>query len=507
MELTPRATTSIWRRTAGLPHLSRLERNTQADVCVVGAGIAGLSIAYELSRAGRSVIVLEAGEVGSGETGRTTAHLANALDERYFEIAHRHGERGAQLAASSHTQAIDEIESIVKREKLDCEFERLNGYLFTQPGDYQEVLNRELEASHQAGLHEVELISRTPLAGFETGPCLRFPNQGQFHPLKYLSGLAGAVLKMGGSIYTNTRASKIQGGAQARVETSEGFAVTAGSVVVATNTPVNDWVTMHTKQAAYRSYVIGAHVPKGSVTRALYWDTLDPFHYVRVQADSEAHDVLLVGGEDHQTGQAHDTEERFGRLADWALQRFPMIKYVPYVWSGQVMEPVDGLAFIGRNPGDEPNVFIATGDSGSGMTHGAIAGLLLTDLILGKENPWAGLYDPARISLRSAGTYLAQTANTIAQYADLISPGEINSPEDVRPGAGAILRRGLHKVAVYRDQEGGLHEFSAVCPHLGCIVSWNPSEKSWDCPCHGSRFDALGAVVNGPADSGLKWAQ
>ena len=494
-------------RTAGLPRLSRLERNAQADVCVVGAGIAGLSIAYELSRAGQSVIVLEAGELGSGETGRTTAHLVNALDERYFEIADRHGERGAQLAASSHTRAIDEIESIVKREGIDCEFERLPGYLFVPPGDDRDILNRELEAAHRAGLLDLELIPRAPLAGFETGPCLRFPNQGQFHPLKYLSGLAHAVLKMGGSIHTNTRAGKIQGGAQAHVETGEGFVVTAGFVVVATNTPVNDWVTMHTKQAAYRTYVVGAHVPKGSVTRALYWDTPDPYHYVRVQAESEAHDILLVGGEDHLTGQAGDTEERFARLADWALERFPMIQYVPYVWSGQVMEPVDGLAFIGRNPGDEPNVFIATGDSGTGMTHGAIAGLLLTDLVLGKENPWAGLYDPARIGLRSAGKFLAQAANAVAQYADLITPGEIDSPEDVRPGAGAILRRGLHKVAVYRDKEGGLHEFSAVCPHLGCVVNWNPAEKSWDCPCHGSRFGALGEVVNGPAVSGLRSAK
>ena len=476
-------------------------------MCVIGGGIAGLSVAYQLGRAGRSVIVLEAHEIGSGETGRTTAHLVDALDDRYFEIARLHGEQGARLAASSHTAAIGEIESTVRRERIDCEFERLPGYLFTPSGDDPGILTRELEAAHRAGLVEVQLIPRAPLVGFETGPCLRFPNQGQFHPLKYLSGLAGAVLKMGGSIHTNTHAGKIQGGAQAHVETSEGFVVTAGSVVVATNTPVNDWVTMHTKQAAYRTYVVGAHVPKGSVTRGLYWDTVDPFHYVRVQVESEAHDVLLVGGEDHQTGQAGDTEERFGRLADWALERFPMIQYVPYRWSGQVMEPIDGLAFIGRNPGDQANVFIATGDSGTGMTYGTIAGRLLTDLILGKANPWVDLYDPARIGLRSAGKFLAQTTNTVAQYADLITPGEIDSPEDVRPDAGAILRRGLHKVAVYRDMEGGLHEFVAVCPHLGCIVNWNPAEKSWDCPCHGSRFNALGEVVNGPAVSGLKSAQ
>lgn len=494
-------------RAAGRPLSSLLESTTHADVCVIGAGIAGLSVAYQLCRAGRSVIVLEAHEIGSGETGRTTAHLVNALDERYCEIARLHGEHGARLAASSHTRAIEEIESIVNRERIDCEFERLPGYLFAPAGDDPGILNRELEAAHQAGLVEVELIPRAPLVGFETGPCLRFPNQGQFHPFKYLSGLATAIQGMGGIIHTNTHVTRIGGGAHARVETSGGPVVPAKFVVVATNTPANDLITIHTKQAAYRSYVIGAHIPKGSVTRALYWDTLDPFHYVRVQAETDAHDVLIVGGEDHRTGQADETGERFSSLAAWALERFPMIDYVPYRWSGQVMQSIDGLAFIGRNPGDEPNVLIVTGDSGNGMTHGTIAGLLLTDLILGKTNPWTSLYDPARISLRSAGRFLALTANTAAQYADLITPGEIDSTDQIHPDAGAILRRGLSKVAVYRDKKGCLNEFSAVCPHLGCVVNWNITEKTWDCPCHGSRFEAMGGVISGPAESGLKSAQ
>jgi len=222
-----------------------------------------------------------------------------------------------------------------------------------------------------------------------------------------------------------------------------------------------------------------------------------------VQAESDAHDVLIVGGEDHKTGQAADTEERFGRLVAWALERFPMILYVPYVWSGQVMEPVDGLAFIGRNPWDARNVYIATGDAGTGLTHGTIAGMLLTDLILANENPWAAVYDPSRITLRAAGKYVCDTANVAFQYTDLLTAGQVESPRDVRPESGAIVRRGLNKIAVYCDRQGGLHEFSAVCPHLGCVVSWNPAEKSWDCPCHGSRFTPMGQVVNGPATIGL----
>jgi Rieske Fe-S protein len=213
--------------------------------------------------------------------------------------------------------------------------------------------------------------------------------------------------------------------------------------------------------------------------------------------------VLIVGGEDHKTGQAGDHEERYARLEAWARERFPMIQGVEFRWSGQVLETIDGLAFLGRNPLDEPNVFIATGDSGMGMTHGTIAGMLLTDLILGRENPWATLYDPARKTLRAIGEFARENLNVLAQYADWLTPGDVSSPEEVRPGTGAVVRRGLAKVAVYRDEQGVLHERSAACPHLGCVVGWSDAEKTWDCPCHGSRFDRYGRVLNGPANRDL----
>jgi nitrite reductase/ring-hydroxylating ferredoxin subunit len=273
---------------------------------------------------------------------------------------------------------------------------------------------------------------------------------------------------------------------------------------VATNTPVNDLVTMHTKQAPYRTYVIGARIAKGAVPHLLLWDTPDPYHYVRVQpaVNGDAHEYLIVGGEDHKTGQAEDYDERFARLEAWTRERFP-IEDVPLRWSGQVMEPVDGMAFIGRNPGEE-NVYIATGDSGNGMTHGTVAGMLLTDLILGRDNPWAPLYEPSRMSLRAAAEFARENLNVAAQYADYVTPGDVGSLGDVRAGEGAIVRRGLKQVAAYRDLEGTVHQFSAVCTHLGCIVAWNATENSWDCPCHGSRFHPIdGHVLNGPANTGL----
>ena len=502
---------SLWTATAELPVFPALSANTSADVCIVGAGIAGLTTAYLLTQAGKSVVVLDDGPVASGMTRHTTAHLSTAIDDRYVTIERLHGEKGAKLAADSHAAAIERIEAIVRRERIDCDFDRVDGYLFLSPGDEKEIIENELLAAHRAGLRDVVMMERAPISSFDTGPCLRFPRQGQFHPLKYLAALAEAIRRDGGRIFTRTHADQIDGGSAARV-LAGGHAIAAKAIVVATNTPVNDRVAIHTKQAPYMTYVIGARVPPGSVSKALYWDTQDPYHYVRLQRASGGGDstleqnekeFLIVGGEDHKTGQADDTSERFARLAIWARERFPLMGQVEYTWAGQVMESIDGLGFIGPNPMDDDNVFIVTGDSGMGMTHGTIAGILLTDLIMERDNPWASLYDPSRKTVAAAGTYTSEALNMTAQYADWMTGGDVSTESEIAQDSGGVLRRGLTKVAVYRDARGQLHEFTAVCNHLGCIVHWNQAEKTWDCPCHGSRFDKLGKVINGPANKDL----
>ena len=497
---------SVWLATADLIEPPALTRNEAADVCVIGAGIAGITTAYLLALEGRAVIVLDDGPVGGGETHHTTAHLVNALDDRYYRLERLHGERGARLAAASHTAAIDAMEEIVGRENIDCDFKRLDGYLFVPPDESTDVLTRELSAAQRAGVR-VEYVEHIPLDFYDFGPALRFPSQGQLHALKYMNGLATALKRVGGRIYGATHAAEIEGGANPVVKTTSGHTVRAHSIVVATNTPVNDRVTIHTKQAPYRSYVIGARVPAGSIPHVLLWDTPDPYHYVRLQEGSgngkRAHDFLIVGGEDHKTGQADDFEARFRALETWTRERFPMLEDIPLHWSGQIMEPVDGIAFIERNPGED-NVFIATGDSGNGMTHGTIAGVLVSDLIAGRDNAWATLYEPARKSLRAAHEFARENVNVALQYADHLTGGDADSIKDIAAGEGAIIRQGVKHLAVYRDDSGALHEHSALCTHLGCVVSWNASEKSWDCPCHGSRFDKLdGHVLNGPAIKGL----
>lgn len=496
------ATNSIWMATADTPSQTQLRENIRTDVCIIGAGIAGLTTAYMLAREGRSVVVLDDGQIGGGMTGRTTAHLTNAFDDRYVEIEKLHGLESSRLTAASHTAAIDKVEEIIRTENIECYFERLDGYLYAAPPDTEQLLNDELMAARRAGLTGVENVERAPIESFPTGPALRFPRQAQFHPLAYLNGLTHAIRREGGRMCGQTHASVIEGGANAHVETSHGPVVTCDVIVVATNTPVNDRVAIHTKQAPYVTYVIAAPVPKGYIPRALYWDTLDPYHYLRIQSDSNR-DVLIVGGEDHKTGQADDCAERYTRLERWTRERFPQIGEIEFRWSGQVMEPVDYLAFIGRNPLDSDNVFIATGDSGQGMTHGTIAGMLLSDLIQGRKNRWEDLYSPSRVTLSALPAYAGENINVAGQFADYVTAGDIKSVDELRPGHGAIMREGLSKIAIYRDDEGNVHKRSAVCPHLGCVVAWNACERTWDCPCHGSRFTAEGRVYHGPANTDL----
>lgn len=500
-------TVSIWMATEEIPSTGPLSEDTRADVCVVGAGISGLTTAYLLAREGKSVVVIDDGPIGGGETGRTTAHAVNALDDRYYTLEQMHGEKGARMAAESHTMAIDGIETIVREEGIECEFERLDGYLFVPEGESDDMLGRELKAAHRAGLTDLEIVDRTPIESFNTGRAIRFPRQAQFHPMKYLAGLVRGITRLGGRVYTGTHAKTITGGDNAHVETSDGRIIKVDAVVVATNTPVNDLVVIHTKQAAYRTYVIGVQVPAGSVPRALYWDTADPYHYIRLQNapdGSSAYEILIVGGEDHRTGQEDHPAARHDCLERWTRERFPMAGEVVFRWSGQVMEPIDSLAFIGRNPLDSDNVYVITGDSGNGITHGTIGGILITDLIMGRPNDWATLYDPSRITLRAAGEFLKEGGNMVAQYAKWLSTSDIDTEKELAHGCGAVVWDGISRVAVYRDERGEIHKCSAVCSHLGCVVDWNDLEKSWDCPCHGSRFDPYGKVVNGPAISDLE---
>lgn len=496
---------TLWTASAKLPNYPSLRDTVTTDTCVIGGGMAGLCTAYRLAKAGQSVVVLTQAGLGDSETAHTTAHLTNILDERYFDLEKLHGEETMRLASESHAAAVDWIEQTAREEEIDCDFERCDGYLFSTPGESDDALQREFETTRHLGLLPERLPAGVMPLPIEAAS-LRFPRQGRFHPLKFAAGLVRAIERMNGRIYCDTHVDHVQAGMPTEVSSANG-AVKARAVVVASGSPISNLVVLQTKQAAYRTYVIGANMTPDAISNGLFWDTDSPYHYVRTHSvesdDGKGRVLLIVGGEDHKTGQAADTEERYDRLEDWMRHHFPMAGEVEYRWSGQILEPIDGLAYIGRNPGDS-NVYVVTGTSGNGITYGAIGGLLVSDLILSRENPWAKAYSPSRITLGSAAHYLHENLNVAAYYTELATPGEVVNVNEILPDSGAVIRRGLHKHAVYRDESGNLHRYSAVCQHLHCIVHWNSAERSWDCPCHGSRYDRFGKLINGPSLKNLQ---
>lgn len=488
-----------------------LTGDARADVVVVGSGIAGLSIAYELARQGRSVIVIDRGRLGCGMTVRTTAHLASELDDYYHALIEVHGDAEARRYHESQVAAINRIGAVCRDEGIDCQFRRLDGYLIPSEEGGIDVLQREFEACRAIDV-EVEWGDRAPMPGLDSGRALRFPGQGRFHPLHYLAGLARAIEARGGRLFANTAyVDHREDGGTVTIETEGGGRIAAAAAVFATNSPVNDKLKLHTKETPMRTYAIAGRVPKGSAPDALVWDTLEAYHYVRIQELSESEDWLIVGGEDHRSGEATDMDRRIGALAEWTRRRYPDFGRVEWSWSGQVLETTDFMPFSGRNPGNE-NIYVHTGDSGQGITNGVAGALTIVPLILGEDSRFAEVLEPSRkpAALPAIKEFVSGVAGAAKNLAEHVlptghggsgepKPVEIGSVDDLGPGEGGILRDGEAKLAVFRDTEGRVHRRSAVCTHAGCVVHWNPFERCWDCPCHGSQFAPDGAVLNGPA--------
>ncbi|HEY0627274.1 MAG TPA: FAD-dependent oxidoreductase [Allosphingosinicella sp.] len=492
---------SYWMEMAPVIDAPALEQDETCDVVVIGSGIAGLSTAYELSRFGRSVIVIDRGGIGNGMTARTTAHLATELDDFYSELIRVRGEDEARLYYDSQVAAVNRIEAICRDEGIDADFARVDGFLFPAEEDHKKDLEEEYQACRAIGV-DVEWAERAPVPGLDTGMALRFPNQGRFHPTKYLAGLARAIEKNGGRLYANTvhvSDKEVDGGVE--ITTERGPVIRAKVAVFATNSPTNDKVAIHTKQLPDRTYVVAGRVPKGSVPDALVWDTLEAYHYIRIQPLSGTEDLLIVGGEDHRSGEEPEIEKRLTDLEDWTRNRYPSFTRADYRWSGQVLEPIDFMPFSGRNPGST-NIYVHTGDSGQGITNGVAGSLTIAPLILGEDSRWAPVLDPSRksaTSTTSVGEFVRGQAGAVKNLAEHLGGGEISSVDELQPGQGALMRKGLHKIAVYKDEAGVVTQRSAACTHMGCIVHWNGFEKCWDCPCHGSQFAPDGEVLNGPA--------
>ena len=470
-----------------------------SDLLVVGSGIAGLSSAYEAVRFGADVIVIDRGDITGGMTARTTAHLASEIDDYYYELTEAVGEEQARLYHESQLAAVNRIEAICEEEGIDADFKRLPGYLVAASHDDLIELEKEYEACRKLEV-DVEWTESAPIALPEGTRALKFADQARFHPLKYCAGLVRAIQARGGRLFGHTAyASHDEGEDWVEVATGSGRKIRAGAVLFATNSPVNDLVKVHTKQVPLRTYAMAGRVAAGSVEDALIWDTLEAYHYVRLQPAGEGQDWLIVGGEDHRSGTANDMTDRFARLEAWTRERFPSVGAIEHRWSGQVMEPVDFLPYSGRDGSER--IYLHSGDSGQGMTNGVAGALNFIALYRNDKARFAELFDPSRKAKSglSLGEYVKGQGPVVANLAEYLESGEVDSVDQIKPGEGAIVRRGLAKHAVYRAEDGSITERSAVCTHVGCIVHWNGFEKCWDCPCHGSQFLPDGSVLNGPA--------
>jgi glycine/D-amino acid oxidase-like deaminating enzyme/nitrite reductase/ring-hydroxylating ferredoxin subunit len=491
------ASVSLWTNTAPEPSYPALTGDdTFVDVAVVGGGITGITTALLLKQAGQRTAVLEARRIAGGVTGGTTAHVTAALDTRYHVLRRDFGVRGARLAAESAEAAIEQVAALVEAYSIDCAFERVPGYLLASNEDQARELEEERGACAEVGIPVALEIPPFPLR-IQAG--LKFNNQAQFHPVRYVSALAKAIHGDGSHVFENTRVLAIDEGDPCRLHLESGATLTARRVVMATHAPLNR-VLLLTKLASYRSYVVSGRIE--AFPRGLFWDMEEPYHYVRqARVGSESH--LIVGGEDHKTGKESDTEAAFERIASYA--RSLGLSQVQHRWSAQVVEPVDGLPFIGLNAGSS-RVYVATGYSGNGMTFGTLAGMILSDACLDRKSRFAELYDATRFKvMTSMPTYLAENVDfPLHLVSDRIRPPDVRSVDEIAPGAGAIACIGGERLAVYRDDAGALQALSPICTHLGCHVKFNPSEKTWDCPCHGSRFATDGSVIDGPALSPLK---
>lgn len=471
-------------------------------MAIIGGGITGLTSAALLTAAGRSVAVLEAREIGSGVTGGSTGHLTQILDVRYADLERQLDADRTRLVARSSAEAIEQIAEIVERWRIDCNFERVPGYLYTEREEHVDNLERELDAASRAGL--IVQRGEVPLP-FATRAGFRVENQAQIDPLAYVTGLARKLVQQGRReqqgcrVFEHARVIAIDEGEPCRVHLENGSTMTASRIILATHVPLNR-VLLTPRVAQYRSYVLSG--PASNTVAGLFWDTEDPYHYVRRQRVGDEYHWLL-GGADHKTGKEPGDWDPFLALREYG-QRLGLNRISQY-WSAQVVEPADGLPLIGRNALSQ-RVYVATGFSGNGLTFGTLAAMILRDACLDRPNPYAKLYAATRIeSVSALGSVIGEGVDfPLHLLSDALLPPEARSLDEIDRGEGKTIRVDGERLAVYRDPHGTLHAVSPVCTHLGCHVRFNPAEATWDCPCHGSRFDVEGRVLDGPAVRNLE---
>jgi glycine/D-amino acid oxidase-like deaminating enzyme/nitrite reductase/ring-hydroxylating ferredoxin subunit len=489
---------SLWKEGADIKTFPKINQDKEADVVIIGGGITGFTTALMLTEAGKKVILFEARRIGDGTTGFSSGHLTTDIDEEYRNIVSDFDEEIARLVANSRKAGIDFIEQTCKSKNINCDFQRVPGFRFTEVVEDISGLKEEYEFASLAGL-EVSLTNALPLS-FGEKKALRFENQAQFNAQKYLNGLASYLKEKGCLIFENSLVNHVDEKDDYFWIRTDSATVKARSFVMATHIPVF-FNVLQSVVAPYRSYVMAAKLRSGNYPEGLFWDDAKPYHYISTYKSGE-NKYLVVGGEDHKTGHEGNSEENFQRLEKYIRERFD-VEEISYRWSGQYYESADGLPYIGRSPFSK-KAYVATGFSGDGLIYGTIAGLIISDLIIGKENKWLEAYDSTRFTPAvSAYGFIKENADVVKHYVTDRIKGDAQALSEVNNGEGKIVTIDGEKVAAARDEQGELHVCSPACSHMGCFVKWNNSEKSWDCPCHGSRFNLRGEVIYGPAVKNL----
>ena len=494
----------VWIDDTRIRNFPKLQRNISVDVLVVGGGVTGITTAYLLKRAGLTVALIERERVASVDTGHTTAHLTYVTDVQLQQLVGNIGKDHAQAAWDAGAAAIDEIERIVEREGIQCDFGRVPAYLHAPAGASSKkeasYLKKEADIALTLGFDAAYLNS----APYFDLPAVRFANQAKFHPRKYLRSLIAKVPGNGSRVFEKSAASEFDA-KKRRVKVNRNW-ISFDRVVMATNNPLVGFASMtsatlfQTKLSLYTSYAFGARVPSNTIPEALFWDTRDPYNYLRIDR-RRGFDYIVYGGEDNKTGQRKKPQTAYVRLWQRLKKIIPEAR-VDHRWSGQVISTPDGLPYIGENAERQ---FVATGYCGNGITFGTVAAMMARDWAAGEKNPWSALFAMDRKRIKGAVWNYLRENKDYPYYLikDRFARAEADSVRELKRGNGMIIGSRGNKVAAFRDAEGNIHRLSPVCTHLGCLVRWNPAESTWDCPCHGSRFKATGEVIAGPAEEPL----
>ncbi len=496
-------TASVWSETAALPAFGPPKKNHRVDVAVVGGGITGVTAAYLLKKAGLKVALLERSALGGVDTTATTAHLTRVTDLRLKDIVKTFGEDAARAVWDAGGAAIDQIAALIRAEGISCGFKWVPGFLHLPIEDMDDdahALREEVATTEKLGI-AASFLAEVPAFAV---PGIKFPHQALFHPLKYLSALLRAIDGEGSHVFAHSAADEILAD-PIRVKTGS-HQITADYLVLATHNPLIGNASLigstlfQTKLSLYSSYALGASVPVGQFPEASFWDTGNPYYYLRVERRGDF-DYAIFGGEDHKTGQITDTYAAYQRL-EAKFHTFAPETEIEHRWSGQVIETNDGLPLIGETAERQ---FAATGYGGNGMTFGTLAGMMAVDAVLKRKNPWADLFDVHRKKI-IGGTWSYVSENKDYPYylvRNWLAGSEGKSVDVLARGEGRILNLEGKKVAAYRSESGKVSLCSPICTHLQCIVAWNNAERTWDCPCHGSRFKPTGEVISGPAEAPL----